>query len=251
MSRIDEARWKKLVAAFRDKPGNIRNASIKAGVDRDTAYRAWHEGYPNAHRRALKEVVEEAEADRVALAKIKAEAIKAETAAFAAALRGDVRSNALEEYERTNQYLRAASITATAALVATHRLHPVVQELGLLAPRLVDVVHKELVEGELTAKQAMEMLEKIASFTKAVAATSNSATLQGAKVVEVSRMRAGDNIINIKESVGSEPFDPNEAKRIAAELAEAALEVEASGESNPVLSVVPGGKDELPKAQGE
>jgi hypothetical protein len=239
--RLDERKWRKLIVAFRDKPGNMRNAAMEANVDRATAKKAWEVGYPEQHRKPIRVVIEEEVLERAALTKAHVESVKTETAAFAAALRGDVRANALEEYERTNQYLRAAAMTATSALVAAHRLQPVVQELSILAPRLVQIVNTELLEGETTAKQAMEILEKIASFTKAIAATSNAATLQGAKVVEVSRARAGDATINIKEAVASEPFDPNEAKRIAAELAEAALEVEAAGEGAPVLTVVPGG----------
>lgn len=237
--RLDERKWKTLVAAFRLKPGNMANAARMAGTDRATARNAWNEGNAKERRKPIKEIVEEEEKKRESLGAAKEEAIRTEMNAFAAALRGDVRQNALEEYERTNQYLRAAAMTATAALVATHRLQPVIQELGELAPKLVEVVHMEIVNGGVNGKMAIEWLERIASITKAVGATSNAATLQGAKVVEVSRQRAGDLTINIKEAVDSEPFDPNEAKRIAAELAEAALEIEAAGDGAPVLSVVP------------
>ncbi len=243
--RLDDRKWRLLVAAFRAKPGNISHAAREAGTDRETAHKAWHLGNEREGRLSIKEILEEEDKSRRSLTQAREEAIRTETEAFAASLRGDVRANALEEYERTNQYLRAAAMTATSALVATHRLQPVVQELGMLAPKLVEVVHTELMGGGMNGKQAMEMLEKIAAFTKAVAATSNSATLQGAKVVEVARARAGDVTINIKEAVDSEPFDPNEAKRIAAELAEAAMEVEAAGEGVPVLSVVPSSKVEV------
>lgn len=248
--QLEERKWKRLVVAFRDKPGNIRNAAREAAVDRETAQKAWNIGWPKQHRKPILAIIQQESEEREAMARARAEAVKTETQAFAASLRGDVRQNALEEYERTNQYLRAAAMTATSALVATHRLQPVVQELGSLAPRLVEVIHSELAQGEMSAKQAMEMLEKIAGFTKAVTATSNAATLQGAKVVEVARARAGDLTINIKEAVQSEPFDPNEAKRIAAELAEAALEVEAAASGIPLLSVVAGGADEKKASEG-
>lgn len=242
--KLDDRKWRLMVSAFRAKPGNIRHAAREAGADWTTARKAWNEGNEREGRRAIKELLEEEGKQREAMAKVKEEAVRTEMQAFATALRGDMRANALEEYERTNQYLRAAAMTATSALVATHRLQPVIQELGEMAPKLVEVVHLELMSGGMNAAQAMAMLEKIASITKAVAATSNSATLQGAKVVEVSRLRAGDMTINIKDAVESEPFDPNEARRIAAELAEAAMEVEAAGEGAPVLSVIPGSKVE-------
>jgi len=142
-------------------------------------------------------------------------------------VRKDVRSQALEEYERTNRYLRAASATATATLVAVHRLQPTVQELGNLAPQLLLMIEKDLARNELSAVQAMNLLERIAAFTKSVAVTANEATQQGAKVFDVGRSRnSSDALINIEKAVVAEPFDPAEARRLAAELAEAALEAE-------------------------
>ena len=63
-------------------------------------------------------------------------------------------------------------------------------------------------------------------------------------MVSVTRARSGD-VLKIKEAVVNEPFDSTEAKRLAAELAEAVLEVEAQAEEGPALVVVPG-KDALP-----
>jgi hypothetical protein len=46
-------------------------------------------------------------------------------------------------------------------------------------------------------------------------------------VFDVGRSRnSSDALINIEKAVVAEPFDPAEAKRLAAELAEAALEAE-------------------------
>ena len=240
MSKITEQKWQKMVQAFRESPGNIKNAAREALVDRSTARKAWSMGYPTMNRKPIQQIVQQEQDDRAALARARADAVKTETEAFAAALRGEVRSNALEEYERTNQYLRAAAMTATSTLVAVHRMQPVVQELGALAPRLLETIHREIVQGEFSATQAMGLLERVASFTKAVAATANSATLQGAKVVEISMARNKvENIIDIKGAAQSEPFDVEEARRLAAELAEAALEV--SQEGAPQLSVVEGG----------
>lgn len=130
-------------------------------------------------------------------------------------------------------------MTATNTLMATHRLQPVVQELGALAGRLVESVYTEVTRGELSAAQSLNMLEKIAGFMKAMATTANAATMQGAKVVEISRQRQGDmvNIVDSKTMVASEPFDVEEAKRLAEELAAAAME----SEGGPTLSVLPGG----------
>lgn len=225
--RLALEKWKMLVIAFREQPANWRNASRMACCDKLTAKKAWFDGYPDRGLKPIKEMVEGEREEKEALAKAKSEVLKIEMEEFASNVRKDVRAQALEEYERTNRYLRAASATATATLVAVHRLQPTVQELGNLAPQLLLMIEKDLAKGDLTASQAMNMLERIASFTKSVATTANEATAQGAKVFAVGQSRnSSDAIINIEKAVVSEPFDPAEAKRLAAELAEAALEAE-------------------------
>lgn len=252
--KIDDRKWQKLLQAYRDKPANHKNASREAQCDRATARKAWTEGWPNANRRPIQTIMQEEEEARASMAAAKAEAIKTEMEAFATALRGDVRAQALEEYERTNRYLRAASATATATLVAAHKLMPTVQELAELAPTLVEMVHKDLGNGDMSAVQAVTLLERIAGFTKAVAAAANSATMQGAKVFEVTKARASmDSIVNIDKALNAEPFDPAEAKRLAAELAEAALEVEQfDPDGKPVLNVIAGegGREEGETPEG-
>lgn len=247
MGKLDNRKWQKLVIAFREQPGNIKNAARVAVCDRATARRAWSVGYPEIKREPIQVLLErEAEESEVARRE-KEKIIREETEAFAAALRGDVRAQALEEYERTNRYLRAASATATSALVAAHKLQPAVQELGDMAPHLVEIVQKGILSGEVGAREAVSMMEKIASIMKAVSATANAATLQGAKVFEVSRARMNsDALINIEKAVNAEPFDPGEAKRLAAELAEAAAEVELWDPDKPTLNVIKGegGQDE-------
>lgn len=233
-----------MLAAYRDKPGDHSHASRVAGCKRTTAKKGWEVGWPLSGLKAIRDVIEEGREEELLREKAKQKAIADETEAFAAALRGEVRNNALEEYERTNQYVRAAAMTATAALVAAHRLQPVVQELGAMAPMLVEKVHAEVMEGSLNGKEAMRLLQQIAEFTKTVGMVASTATIQGAKVVEVTRARSGD-VLKIKEAVVNEPFDSTEAKRLAAELAEAVLEVEAQAEEGPALVVV-SGKDALP-----
>ncbi len=240
--RIEEKKWQKLVVAYREIPGNHKNACRFAECDRGTARKAWAVGWPESGKKAIQAILKEEEEERAAKAAAKAEVIKTEMDAFAASLRGDVRAQALEEYERTNRYLRAASATATATLAAAHKLMPVVQELGDLAPKLVEMVHRDLAMGDLNATQAVTLLEKMANFTKTVAAAANTATLQGAKVFEITKSRNSmDSILNIDKALSAEPFDPAEAKRLAAELAEAALEVEQyDPDGRPILNVIAG-----------
>lgn len=240
--RIEEKKWQKLVVAYRDVPGNHKNACRFAECDRGTARKAWAIGWPESGKKAIQAILQEEEEAREAKAQAKAEMVKTEMDAFAASLRGDVRAQALEEYERTNRFLRAASATATAVLAEAHRLMPVVRELGEVAPKLVEMVKADIELGTMNAMQAMMLLDKIANFAKTVTATTNSATLQGAKVFEVTRARSSmDAIINIDKALSEEAFDPVEAKRLAAELAEAALEVEQfDAEGRPVLNVIAG-----------
>lgn len=245
MSKIDERTWQKLVNSFRDNPGNFSRASVAANVDRGTARRAWCTGYPKVKRKPIQEILRLEEEERAVLVKARTEAVRTETEAFAAALRKDVRDQALEEYERTTQYLKAAAITATNTLVATHRLQPVVNELSGLAARLVEQVHSEVTRGEMSAAQSIVMLEKIGGFMKSVATTSSAATMQGAKVVELTRQRQGEmvNLVDKRGAMDSEPFDAAEAKRLAEELAAAALDMGGG----PTLSVLPGG--DVPQAE--
>ncbi len=240
--RIEERKWQKLLVAYREIPGNHKNACRFAECDRGTARKAWAVGWPESGKRAIQAILQEEEEAREAKAAAKAEVIKTEMDAFAASLRGDVRAQALEEYERTNRYLRAASATATATLVAAHNLMPVVKELGELAPKLVEMVHRDLGMGDVSASAAVTLLEKIANFTKTVAAAANTATLQGAKVFEITKARSSmDSIVNLDKALSAEPFDPVEAKRLAAELAEAALEVEQFDPTGkPILNVIAG-----------
>ena len=176
---LTEKKWRMLLGAYKEMPGNNSNAARVAKVDRGTAKEAWEVGWPEHGWRAIRDLVSEEREAALAVEQAKQAAIRDETEAFAAALRGEVRNNALEEYERTNQYIRAAAMTATAALVAAHRLQPVVQELGAMAPMLVEKVHEEVMSGEVSGKEAMRLLQQIAEFTKQVGLIAVNATSRG------------------------------------------------------------------------
>lgn len=238
---LDDKSYWKLVEAFRDKPGNFLHAAKFAETSRETARKAWREGWPRLKRQAIQVLIERELEEEQALQRTKELAIRTETEAFAAALRGDVRQGALDEYERTNQYLKAATVTATTALVECHKLQPVVRDLTDLAPVLVEKVREGL-DG-VSPEQALRILEKMANFAKSITATTYAATQQGAKVVEVQRARSAElqqAVINVQANV-VEPVDVGEAARLAAELAEAAQEAALAG--GPALSVVNGGGD--------
>lgn len=251
--KLDEKKWQKLVQAFREKPGNILSAAKMVPCDRDTAKRAWLLGYPDRKKKPIQVMLEEEEAERAAKARMKAEVVRTEMDAFAATLRGDLRSQALEDWERTNRYLRAASATATATLVAVHRIQPAVNELAELAPELVGLIRKDIESGVLNGMQAVGMLDRVASVMKMVSSAAASAATQGAKVFEITKARgSADAMLNIDKAVGAEPFDPAEAKRLAAELAEAALEVEMfDGDGKPLMKVIAGEKAAEGEGEGE
>ncbi len=241
---LDEGRYWKLVEAFREKPGNLRHASRTVGVDMSTSRKAWREGWPRLKRKAIQALIESEMQEEQALRRTRELAIRTETEAFAAALRGDVRKEALDEYERTSQYLRAASVTATSALAECHQLQKVVRGLMDLAPALV----AKVVEGvdEMSSSEALKTLERLSLLGKQIALTTYAATQQGAKVTEVQRARSADlqqAVINVQASA-VEPVDAAEAARLAAELAEAAQEAAATLEAGPQLSVLKGGGEE-------
>lgn len=241
---VDDKTYWKMVEAFREKPGNMRHVSKVVGVDRDTARKAWREGWPRLKRQPIQVVIERELEEERALQRTRELAIRTETEAFAAALRGDVRQNALDEYERTSQYLRAATVTATSALAECHKLQAVVRELTELAPMLA----AKVIEGveDMGPAEALRTLDKLAMLGKQITLTTYAATQQGAKVTEVQRARSADlqqAVINVQASA-VEPVDAAEAARLAAELAEAAQEAAAAVEAGPQLSVLKGGGEE-------
>lgn len=233
--------WHKLLAAFREKPGNYRHAAIAAKIDQRTAKKGWLEGWPHFKRAPISQILQR-EAEENAQ---KAAIIKSETEAFAAALRGDARTEALDQYQRTARMVKAATITANNALSAVGKLNQVASDLAEMAPQLVAKIRDAVNRDELDPVQALIALEKISGFAHKVTATSNAATSQGAKAVEVERLMKGDatSIIGVKETL-AEPVSAEEAKRLAAELAEAAQEAEAAASGQPDLKVLPGGAPE-------
>jgi hypothetical protein len=240
---VDDKVYWKMVEAFRDKPGNVRHVAKMVGVDRDTARKAWREGWPRLKRVPIQVLIEREMEEEQALKRTREIAIRTETEAFAAALRGDVRKEALDEYERTSQYLRAASVTATSALAECHQLQKVVRGLMELAPQLV----AKVVEGvdDMSPADALRALERLSLLGKQIALTTYAATQQGAKVVEVQRARSADlqqAVISV-QATAVEPVDAHEAARLAAELAEAAQEAAAAVEAGPQLSVFKGGAE--------
>jgi len=61
--------WNAVLAAFREEPGNVSAAAKRAGVSRNTARRAWMDGWPRLERRPMQDIVaEEQAAARAALA---------------------------------------------------------------------------------------------------------------------------------------------------------------------------------------
>lgn len=240
---IDDKKYWDLVAAFRERPGSIRHASKVTGTARETANRAWSKGWPRLKREPIQVIIEREMAEERSLKKAREMAIRTETEAFAAAIRGDVRSQAYDEYERTGAYIKAATVTATSALVEAQKLVPVIRDLVDMAPEFVAKVREGLDESGMSAEKAMRLLDRIAVFAKTVTAATYAATQQGARVVDVQRTRNADlqqAMINA-QSVAAEPVSAEEAQRLAAELSEAALEVQAALQGAPQLTVMPGG----------
>lgn len=58
-SLIGRSTYEKMLASFREHPGNISRTARSAGVSRGTARRAWREGWPSRQLPAIIEVLEE------------------------------------------------------------------------------------------------------------------------------------------------------------------------------------------------
>jgi len=56
-NEMNRVRYDKIVCAFRDEPGNFRQAAIKSGVDWRTARKGWLKGWPDLDFPPIKQVI--------------------------------------------------------------------------------------------------------------------------------------------------------------------------------------------------
>lgn len=221
---IDVNKWSALVKAFRTRPGSARYAAEQAGVTRPTAKRAWEVGWPEdtPPKPAVRAMFEQEAAE----AQAKATAVKAEAEAFAASLRQEARSDALDVHDQEGRVVKAARVNATNLLSVAARLPPA---LAKVAER----VAIQLAQAELPPDKALETLARAATVIE-------RAVKVGQLVLEMERLYRGDptKIVGV---VPVEEMSVEEARRLALEAYEAAQRYERHG-----LEVIDGGAESGP-----
>lgn len=193
-------------------------------MTRPTAKRAWEVGWPeDTPPKPAVRVMFEQEALE---AQTKATAVKAEAEAFAASLRQEARSDALDVHDQEGRVVKAARVNATNLLSVAARLPPA---LAKVAER----VAIQLAQAELPPDKALETLARAATVIE-------RAVKVGQSVLEMERLYRGDptKIVGV---VPMEEMSVEEARRLALEAYEAAQRYERHG-----LEVIDGGAESGP-----
>lgn len=231
VSNIKDSAWKTLLASFREKPGVVNAAAIAAGVKWGKAHEAWDRGFP--YREPPLKPIRVILAEEAAAKEAKASVIRTETEAFAAAIRGEVREDALNVHELEGKLVKSAR-------TQVGNLHAVAGRAGILADKLV-----RSLEADLAKEGALDALspEKKAALADRLTIIKERAIKMTKEALEVERQWRGDptKVIGL---VPMEQMSPEEAARLAREAYEAALEYERHG-----LTIIDGGREPGPIVQ--
>lgn len=145
--------YAKLVAGFRDAPGNATHAAKVADCERRMAKRGWEEGWPvypwaEPIRRVIdREKQEEQERKR---------AEEVERARQAVKVRDDARDDALKTHEQEGQMVKAARVNVVVLLNATGRLGPALQVLS-------EQIRQRIETNQIEPSEASGLLRNVAS----------------------------------------------------------------------------------------
>jgi hypothetical protein len=160
---IDQEKYDAMVGAYRQAPANVRGCARAASVDRRTARKAWHEGWPERGLRPIREVLnEEQQAARARLAKLR----EAELATLAEQQAGNAQIDRARAEDDA-----VTSRTEEARMVRASRhnamgLMASVQRLLRGATKLAERVEEEIATVELKPGAAAALFREIASTTR-------------------------------------------------------------------------------------
>ena len=167
--------YAKLLAGFRDAPGNATHAAKVADCDRRMAKRGWEMGWPVLPwAEPIRKVIDR---ERIE-AQEKARAEEVERARQAAKVRDDARSDALKTHDEEGRLVKVARVNVIQLLAASARIGPALQVLGERV--------KQAIEGN-----ALSTTEA-ASLLRSLTTTATQTVRAGQMALELERLHRGD-----------------------------------------------------------
>lgn len=210
--------YAKLLAGFRDAPGNATHAARVADCERRMAKRGWEEGWPvYPWAEPIRKVVEREKLE----AAEKARAEEVERARQAAKLKDDARGDALEAHKQEGQLVKAARINVIVQLNALGRIGPSLQVLSEQIRQAIDT-------GQVPWDEASVLLRNLATAAAQVVRV-------GHTVLQIERLHRGEPT----DILGITPVEMSndEALQEIADAAEDAQRFRRKG-----LTVIAGGE---------
>lgn len=179
--------YDRMVAAYRECPGNHSRAARAVGVDRRMTTRAWLKGWPRyAWARPVSAVLaEEHDTARSRLAAVEQRALAERQAERDKASVASVEARTEEE-----QLLRAARRDVLGVLVIAAELTPAVRVLGRLVMEAITLLARQIQAGggELTPKQIGQFVEIVDRHARLV----SKAVYAADAVLKLSRLERGE-----------------------------------------------------------
>jgi hypothetical protein len=205
---VSRAAYSRIVAAYRDRPGNATAVAAAAGVSRHIAERAWIRGWRNRDRswwgRPVRDVIAEEFTVARAMLSPRAPSEDAKTRAAIVQVVGDARSDLAQSRALQG---RSARMARTSGLALQGVLAKLLQGASLVAARLQPM----LADGTFSARESMAILRSIAWITREA-----NAAMQIADDLERRALGEPDAILGIAAVMTVE-----EAERELAEAAKA------------------------------
>lgn len=221
--------YSRLLAAFRDTPGNATAAGRKAGCDQRTAKRAWEIGWPtHTWARPIREVLR----DEQVAARAQRQDRQDAAADMAAQELAKAQQEAIAARSQIGDILAGARGTAIAVLAAAGHLVPGIQKLS---EHLLAALSKKDALAKLEPGDAMALLERYTRLVHKAAETSHLA-------MQMERLHLGLPT----DILGLTDMTLEEAVR---EIESGYQQLETAKQRG--LIVIPGGKSATPPAAAD
>lgn len=179
--------YDRMVAAYRECPGNFSRAARAVGVDRRMTTRAWHNGWPRySWARPIKDVL----AEELDTARSRAAALEERAAREAQLERNQAQAAAIEAKTEEEQMIRAARKDVLSTLIIAAELVPAMRTLGKLVVASIASVAKaaEKQGGVLPKKELHEAMQLIDRHARLVSKAVHAADA----IVKLSRLDRGE-----------------------------------------------------------
>lgn len=163
-----------IVDAFREDPGNYSAAAKRAGIGRNTAKRAWNDGWPDKGFPPVEKTLEleqlEARKDRAAADEARIDELREDQTVTDAAIRAKARRDAIRARGEEGRMVKAARVSAINLLESAQKITASINDI---APKVAQAVREIELEGA-TVKEIDaigRILWRLSISTRAGAAT--------------------------------------------------------------------------------